>query len=429
MNVLYNVVDRMYIGRLPGTLPFTALGLAVPVTLLITAFANLFGTGGAPLCSIARGQGDIEEARRIEGNALTMLLITSAVLLVVGQIFCRPLLYLFGASDDTYPYAAVYLRIYLIGTPFSLLSTGMNGFITSQGFGRTGMLTVALGAVVNIILDPIFIFTLDMGVAGAAIATVIGQAASAAWAMWFLLGRRAILQLQRADLRPQLSRVKRIMGLGVTGFCMSATTGLVQIVANVKLQAYGGDLYVGVMTAINTVKEVLVMPIRGASDGAQPVIGFNYGAGQPGRVRAGIRFMTVLSVVYAVAVWLLTLAFPSQILTFFTGEGELVETGVPALRIFFCGFCFMSLQFAGQATFVALGKARYAITFSLLRKVVIIVPLILLLPEVGLGVNGVFWSEPISDVLGGSACFGTMLYTVARRLKAAEAPERLGEES
>ena len=263
INVLYSVVDRIYLGRLPGHLALTGLGLTLPIISIVMGFANLCGTGGAPLCSIYRGKGEEEEAERIMGNAFTLLLFFGAAVTGVFLLFRHPLLYLFGASDATYPYAEAYMTIYLLGTIFVMIGLGMNPFITSQGFGRTGMMTVGLGAVVNIVLDPVFIFALDMGVRGAALATVIAQACSAVWVLKFLTGRRAILRLRLRNLALSAGRVKSIVALGLSGFFMNLTNSLVQVVCNATLQAYGGDLYVGVMTIINSLREVFFMPVQG----------------------------------------------------------------------------------------------------------------------------------------------------------------------
>lgn len=420
VNVLYSVVDRIYIGHIPhvGSFALTGLGLTMPIISILTAFANLCGTGGAPLCSIARGEGKVDYAERVMGNAFTLLLAIGAVLTAVFLIWTKPILYLFGASDVTYPYAADYARIYIMGTLFVMISLGMNPFINAQGFARTGMLTVLLGAVINIVLDPIFIFLLHMGIAGAAIATVIAQFCSAAWVLAFLTGKKAILRLKPGNLRPSGVLLGRIVGLGMTGFIMGVTNGLVQIVCNRQLQAYGGDLYLGVMTVINSIREVIFMLTHGMTSGAQPVLGYNYGAKAYDRVREGIWFTSWACVVYALVVWLLILAAPEALARIFNNEPDLLAACAPSMRIYFAGFVLMSLQSAGQSVFVGLGKARQAVFFSLLRKVIIVVPLVLILPQLfGLGVNGVFLSEPISDLLGGGACFLTMYLTVYRKLE------------
>jgi len=419
VNVLYSVVDRMYIGHIPGvgSLALTGLGLTMPVVSIVTAFASLCGTGGGPLCSIARGRGDTREAEQVMGNSLCLLLIFGAALTLLLQIFSAPILYAFGASDDTYPYAAEYLGIYLWGTVFVMISLGMNHFINAQGFSKVGMFTVVIGAIVNIILDPIFIFVLDWGISGAAIATVIAQAVSAAWALGFLLSPKAILDLKLRDmvLRPAL--VGRILGLGVTGFIMSITNALVQTACNTQLQRFGGDSYVGAMTVINSVREMTFMVAYGITAGSQPVLGFNYGAKAYSRVKKGIRFVSTAAVLYALAVWVLVMLIPGTLTRIFNSDPELVAISSRGLRIYFCGFFLMALQLAGQSVFVGLGKSRQAVFFSLLRKAIIVTPLVYLLPLIpAFGVDGVFWAEPISDLFGGVSCYLTMYFTVYKRL-------------
>ncbi len=416
INILYNIVDRMYLGRLPGHLSLTGLGLCLPIISILMGFANLCGMGGAPLCSIHRGKGENEEAERILGNSFALLLLFGAGLTALGLAFRRPILYLFGASDLTFPYANDYLTIYLLGTLFVMIGLGMNPFINAQGFSRMGMMTVALGAAVNIVLDPIFIFALDMGVRGAALATVLAQGCSALWVLKFLTGRRALLRLRWNTLRLQAARVRRILALGTSGFVMSMTNSLVQVLCNASLQHYGGDLYVGVMTVINSIREVVSMPVQGITNGCQPVLGYNYGAGEYERVRRGIRFTTVLTVGYSVAAWALVMAVPELLIRIFNDEPELIAAGIPAFRLYFAAFFCMSFQFIGQSVFVGLGRSRSAVFFSLLRKAFIVAPLTLLLPGLGMGVDGVFAAEPVSNVLGGLACLLTMYVTVYRRL-------------
>ena len=415
INVLYSVVDRMYLGRLPGHLALTGLGLTIPIVSIIMGFANLCGTGGAPLCSICRGRGDQEEAERVMGNAFTLLLIFGGAVTALFLIFKRPILYLFGASDATYPYADAYMTVYLLGTVFVMIGLGMNPFINAQGFGRVGMMTVGLGAVVNIVLDPIFIFWLDLGVQGAAWATVIAQGCSAVWVLVFLTGRKAALRLRPRYMVLKPARVRKIVSLGLSGFFMNLTNSLVQVVCNATLQFYGGDLYVGIMTIINSVREVFFMPVHGLTNGSQPVMGYNYGAGKYGRVRQSIRFGCGLTVAYAAAFWALAMAFPGLMIQIFNDELEVIQAGIPALRIYFALFIPMSLQSAGQAVFVALGRSKQAVFFSLLRKAIINAPLTVILP-IWIGTNGVFIAEAVSQLVGGLACFVTMYCTVYRPL-------------
>ena len=414
INILYNVVDRMYLGRLPGHLALTGLGLCLPIISILMGFANLCGMGGAPLCSICRGRGEQEEAEHIMGNSFTLLLLFGTALTVLCLAFRRPILYLFGASDVTFPYANDYLTIYILGTLFVMIGLGMNPFINAQGFSRMGMVTVAVGAVVNIVLDPIFIFGLNMGVRGAALATVLSQACSALWVLKFLTGKRAILKLRLSALKLRINRVKRILSLGASGFAMSMTNSLAQVLCNATLEAYSGDLYVGVMTVVNSVREVITMPVQGITNGCQSVLGYNYGAGLYRRVRQGIRFTTVLTVSYSVAIWAVVMLLPEPLIRIFNNESDLIAAGIPAFHIYFATFFCMAFQFIGQSVFVGLGRSKSAIFFSLLRKAFIVAPLTLILPAVGLGADGVFLAEPISNVLGGLACILTMYVTVYR---------------
>ena len=420
INILYNIVDRMYIGRIPGEgrLALTGLGLCLPIISILIGFANLCGMGGAPLCSIHRGKGEDEEAEAILGNSFALLLLFGAVLTALCLLFREPILYLFGASDVTFPYAEEYLTIYLLGTICVMIGLGMNPFINSQGFGRIGMGTVALGALVNIVLDPIFIFVFHMGVRGAALATVLSQTCSAVWVLLFLTGKKTLLRLRWSAFRLKGERVARILSLGVSGFMMSMTNSLVQVLCNATLQQYGGDLYVGVMTVINSIREVITMPITGLTNGSQPVLGYNYGAREYGRVREGIRFSVQVTMAYSVVIWLVTLAIPELLIRLFNDDPALIAAGVPAFRIYYATFAFMSFQMIGQSIFVGLGRSKNAIFFSLLRKAFIVAPLTVILPAwFGMGVNGVFLAEPISNVVGGLACILTMYVTVYRRLE------------
>lgn len=427
VNVLYNIVDRMYIGRLPdeGMVALTGLGLTFPVISIVTAFANLCGSGGAPLCSIARGEGNLDEAENIMGNAFTLLLMIGVALTGVVLAVKRPVLYLFGASDVTFPYADAYLTVYTLGSIFVMIGLGMNAFINSQGFGNFGMATVCIGAAANIVLDPIFIYLFDMGVQGAALATIISQFLSAAWVLKFLVGRRAILKLRLRHMRLRWRIVRRIVALGLSNFTMACTNSAVQVMCNSTLQFFGGDLYVGVMTVINSIREVVFMPISGTTQGSLPVMGYNYGARDYARVRQCIKFITKLCVVYATLVCIFLQLFPELMIRIFNDDPELIQAGARCVRIYSCCFFMMSLQMAGQNTFLALGRSKQAIFFSLLRKAIIVVPLVYILPRIGgLGVTGVFLSEPISDVIGGSACFITMMCTVWRELKRREKQEQ-----
>lgn len=428
INVLYNIVDRIYIGRIPdhATLSLTGIGLSLPMITMVTAFANLFGMGGAPLCSIERGRGKLEEAEKIMGNSFSMMMLFGVLLTGFGLLFKKSLLYAFGASDATWPFADAYITIYMLGSIFVMVGLGMNSFINSQGFGRIGMCTVLLGAAANLVLDPIFIFGLDMGIRGAALATVISQALSAAWILWFLTGKKAILRLKLSCMKPEFKRIKEITALGMSGFTMAITNCTVQVVCNATLQVYGGDLYVGIMTVINSLREVAIMPVHGVTNSAQPVMGFNYGAREYKRVKKAIVFTSVFSIFYTTLAWALLHGFPEFFIRMFNQDPDLIEAGIPALRLYFFGFFMMSLQFAGQAVFVALGKSKQAVFFSIFRKVVIVTPLTLFLPSLlHMGTDGVFIAEPISNFVGGAACFGTMMFTVWRELTRKQYNQRL----
>ena len=425
VQLLYNIVDRIYIGHLPdvGQLALTGLGITFPLIVLIAAFTQLVGVGGTPLFSIARGKKDEKEAEAILGNAFAMLVAAAAGCFIVGYFFRKPILFAFGASEESYFFADQYLKIYIWGTAFSMISTGLNGYINAQGFPKVGMATTLIGAVVNIILDPIFIFMLDMGVGGAALATVISQGISCAWVLFFLTGKKAILRIRRSTVRISLERSKRIMTLGITGFVMQGTNSLVSIVCNNQLQIFGetmmvggGDLYVGVMTVLNSVRELLSLPVGGIASGGQPVIGYNYGAGEYKRVKEGIRFITLLAGGYTLISWVVVMLIPRVMIGMFTDDLHTIDVGARMLTIYFFGFIFMSLQFAGQCTFQGLGLAKKAVFFAIFRKIVIIVPLTLLLPRMGFGVEGVFMAEPVSNIVGGLVCFTTMWLTVYKRL-------------
>lgn len=418
VQLLYNVVDRIYIGHLGdgNSIALTGVGITFPIVTLIMAFISLFGMGGVPLFSMARGAGGEKEAGEILGNSFALLLCSSVVLMVGGYLFCEPILFAFGASKDSYIYAKQYLDIYLIGTIFSMTATGLNGYINAQGFPRIGMLSVILGAIVNIVLDPVFIFGFDMGVAGAALATIISQAVSAMWVLSFLFGKKSIVPLEFRNIRIRKDKTLEILKLGTSNFIMQGTNCLVQVACNSTLQSYGGDLYVGIMTVLNSVREITMLPISGIVSGSQPVISFNYGAKESERVKSGISFNTFIGSAYTMVAWLLIILFPGFWFGIFSDDLAVLSEGIDMLKIYFFGFVFMALQFAGQSAFQALGDAKHAIFFSLLRKAIIVVPLTLLLPMVGFGVKGVFLAEPVSNVIGGITCYATMRMTIYRKL-------------
>ena len=419
VQILYNIVDRIYIGHLPGAggLALTGIGLTFPIVTAVSAFTGLFGQGGMPLFSIERGAGDEKKAKEIMRNSCFMLVTTAVILTVSLFIFKKEILFAFGASEDTFVYANEYLSIYLFGTIFSMLSVGMNGYVSAQGFPKIGMLTVIIGALVNIVLDPILIFVFGMGVSGAAIATIIAQCISCLWVMKFLVGRKSLIKLDFIGFKPDRTICGNITTLGMSNFIMAASNATVQIVCNSTLSIYGGDLYIGIMTVLNSVREIFNLVTQGIMYGAQPVLGYDFGAKRYDRVKQGIKFSAVLCTVYTLIVWIIIFIFPEVFIRIFNNEQDIVFYGAKALHIYFFGFVFMALQFSGQSTFVALGRSKHAIFFSLFRKVIIVVPLTLILPTVAdLGVWGVFLAEPISNVIGGSASFTAMMITVWRKL-------------
>ncbi|MCD8027769.1 MAG: MATE family efflux transporter [Erysipelotrichaceae bacterium] len=418
INVLYNVIDRIYIGRIGSnaTLAMSGLGICLPVITIITAFANLFGMGGSPLCSIARGKGNNEEAEVIMGNSFTLLLIFAFIIMIFFYVFKTAVLWAFGASNETFAYANSYLSIYLVGTLFVLVELGLNYFINSQGFAKIGMMTVLLGAVANIILDPLFIFYFDMGVSGAALATVFSQLLSAIWTFQFLTSKRTILKLRISCMKLKWHYVKRIFSLGTAGFMMGITNSIVSIVCNSTLQIYGGDLYVAIMTIINSIREVTSLFGQGIANASQPVLGYNYGAKEYKRVIDGIKFTTISALALMLVVWLSVTLFPQVYISIFSDNTEIVADGAHAIRLYFFGFFMMSFQMCGQSVAVGLGKSKQAVFFSIFRKVIIVAPLTIILPHF-IGVDGVFISEAISNFIGGSACYITMLLTIGRDLK------------
>ena len=418
INVLYNIIDRIFIGRIPfdSTNALTGLGVAFPICTITIAFANLVGMGGAPLFSIERGKRNDAEAEKILGNSFVLLLLFGLFITITGLLLKRPLLYLLGASEATFRYADSYITIYLCGSVFVMLSLGLNSFINAQGFAKTGMLTVSIGAVCNLLLDPVFIFLLGMGVRGAALATVISQFIAALWTFTFLTGKKKIIRLSPKQFVLGRKRVGKILALGLSGFTMSITNSAVQMAGNASLSIHGGDLYIAAMTVINSVREVIQMPVSGISNSAQPILSFNYGADKNSRVKQTIHYMSVALLIYTVAAWILTMIFARQFILLFDSTPELLSLGASCMHIYFFGFFMMSFQFAGQSVFTALGRSKNAIFFSLLRKVIIVIPLIYLLPLTPLGVNGVFWAEPVSNFFGGAACFITMYFTVYKKL-------------
>lgn len=418
VNALYSVVDRIYIGHLSGVgqTALTGIGLCYPITMAIAAFSYLAGNGGGPLTSILRGAKDDEGAEKVLGNSITLLVLFGILVPLICFLIQKPVLYLFGASDATYPYAREYITIYLSGSLPVMLTLGLNPFLNAQGFTRTGMMTVLIGAVCNIVLDPLFIFVFGMGVRGAAVATVISQTVSAVWVIAFLLGKKNLIRVRKQFLRLQRDVSMRILGLGVSTFIMNLTEAAISAVFNASLSRFGGDIYVTVMTVATSVSQLVFMPLSGFAQGAQPVTGYNYGAREYTRVKQCFWFLVKASVTYAVLAWLVLMIFPRQLIGIFNNDPTLMETAIPMFRVFFCMNFIMSLQMSAQNTFVAMGEAKKATFFALYRKVLLLIPLILILPRIGFGITGVFAAEPVADTISALTCFTTFLLTAYRKL-------------
>ena len=425
LSLLYNIVDRIYIARIPhiGTAALGAVGLCFPVIVIITAFSNLFGSGGAPLFSIERGKNEPQEAKKIMNISFSMVCICAIVLMVIGFLFARPILVLFGASKDALIYAYPYLMLYLIGTLPSMIATGMNPFINAQGYSTIGMLSVAIGAVANLLLDPLFIFVLGFGVQGAAIATILSQTLSAAFVLFFLTRKSELrVRLLRKNEVPQCTGyAKDIVSLGSAGFIMQLTNSLVTICCNNVLSVAGGDIYISVMTIISSVRQLVETPLHAINEGASPILSYNYGACRPKHVRKAGAILSVMVLVYTAVTWSMIILIPEFLIRIFSSDTVLLKDAVIALKQYFAAFIFMDLQYIGQTVFKSLNKKKFAIFFSLLRKVFIVVPLTYLMPyALHMGTKGVFLAEPVSNVIGGSICFVTMLCTVLPELKKME---------
>ena len=411
VNMLYNIVDRIYVGHIPetGSLALAGLGVTYPIIVLITAFSNLIGMGGAPRASVAMGRGDYKTAEKILGNCITLLIVLSVVLSVVFTIYGEPVLRAFGASENTLPYAMAYLRIYLMGTIFVQFTLGMTPFITNQGFAKTSMATTCIGAVCNIVLDPIFIYGFNMGVEGAAIATILSQAVSAVWVLIFFTGKRSVLRIRKENLIPAGKTLALVLSLGVSPFLMTATECVIQLAFNTGAATYGGDSAVAIMSILFSVAQIANLPVQGFCQGAQPVVGFNFGARKLERVRQAFKIMLAVSMgVTTVVVGAVELA-PQLFLGLFSSDAELIALGTAPLRIYMLGFFFMGAQLACQQTFLGLGEAKISMFIALLRKVILLLPLSLVIPQVfgALGLSqllGLYVAEPVSDIISASTC-------------------------
>lgn len=419
ISLLYNIVDRIYIGRIEGhgTQALGAIGLCFPVVMLVGGFTNMFGLGGAPLFSIALGKGDKEKARAILNTAFRLEILVGAVLMLLGELFAPQILAAFGASADELRFSVPYIRIYLIGTIFTMVSTGMNPYINAQGYAPVGMGAVLVGAVSNIVLDPLFIFTWEGGVNGAAMATVIAQFLSMLFVFRFLLAPENAFKI--FFRKPfALPYAKDIVGLGTSPFVMQCTNSIVSVSCNRVLMQTGGALYVSVMTIVSSVRQIFDTPILAIAEGASPTISYNYGAGRPKKVRNAILLMASASIFCTCLMWIFVEKFPLLLIKIFSDDAALQQLALRPLHLYFFAFVFQAFQYSGQTVFKALNKKKQAIFFSLFRKVILVVPLTYLLPYAfKMGSDGVFMAEPVSNVVGGLACFITMTATIVPELK------------
>jgi len=402
INLLYNLVDRMYIGHIAevGSVALTGLGVTMPFIMCVSAFAALVSMGGAPRASIMMGRDNKEEAERILGNCTSMLVLVAVIVTVVSQIWGQDILLLFGASESTLPYAWAYMQIYSLGTIFVQLALGLNAFINAQGFARTGMLTVVIGAVCNIILDPIFIFGLHMGVRGAALATILSQGVSCVWIVRFLLGKETTLRIRKGNLKIRPKTVGPCIALGVAPFIMQFTESVLNICFNTSLLKYGGDVAVGAMTILSSVMQMSMLPIQGLTQGAQPIIGFNYGAKKMDRVKKTFRLLLVSCVAFTAVIWLICMILPQAFILIFTDQAELIAFTKWAIRIYMAVSVIFGVQISCQQTFIALGNAKTSVFLALLRKVILLIPLIYILPAfMEDKLMAVFLAEPVADVI------------------------------
>ncbi|WP_343210284.1 MATE family efflux transporter [Anaerolentibacter hominis] len=403
INVLYNMVDRMYIGHIPevGATALTGVGVCLPVIMIISAFAALIGSGGAPRAAIMMGRGDNDSAEEIMGNCISTLTILALILTAVFLFFGRSILMIFGASDVTISYALDYMNIYAIGTIAVQYALGLNPFITTQGFAKTSMLTVAIGAVINIILDPILIFGFNMGVKGAALATIISQAVSAVWVVWFLCGKKSILKVRKKHLHVRAGVILPVLALGVSPFIMQSTESLLAVCFNTSLLKYGSDLAVGSMTILTSVMQFAMLPLLGMTQGAQPIISYNYGAGKADRVKKAFHLLFISCLAYTTLLWALVMINPAMFAAIFTNNAQLIEMTSWTLRIYMAVSCILGAQIACQQTFIALGNAKASLFLALLRKIILLIPLIYIMPSIFSSdkVKAVFLAEPIADTI------------------------------
>ena len=411
INVLYNIVDRIYIGHIPGQgdVALTGVGVTFPIIMLVSAFSAFAGMGGAPLASIALGKKDYEKAEKILGNSAGLIVLFSVLLTVFFMLFKTPILYAFGASEVTIGYAESYIGVYLIGTIFVQTALGLNTFISGQGASKTAMLSVLIGAVINICLDPVFIFLIGMGVKGAALATVISQAVSAVWVARFLTSKKSVIKLRTSNMRFEAGTVKLIAALGISPFIMQSTESLVSITLNSGLQKYGGDLYVGTMAIMTSVMQLVTIPLQGVTQGVQPIISYNFGAGNKKRVRSAFLRMLAITFTGMFVFCGIAVIYPSVYAGIFTSNEALTKLTVQVMPTYFLGMTIFGIQSACQATFIALGQAKVSMFIALLRKVILLIPLAIILPKY-MGVMGIYRAEPVADVL--SVLTTTVLFLI-----------------
>ncbi|MFI3170843.1 MAG: MATE family efflux transporter [Eubacteriales bacterium] len=399
VNLLYNIVDRIYIGHIEGygDVALTGIGVTFPIITLITAFTSFAGSGGAPIAAMELGKKNAKGAEKVVGTSVAMLLTFAVTLTLFFQIFKTPILYAFGASDATIGYASDYITIYLMGTIFVQLAIGLNPYISAQGNSKIAMLSVFIGAGINIILDPILIFGFGLGVQGAAIATIVSQACSALWVVKFLSSKKSLILLQRKNIRLKKSMVQKIASLGISPFIMGSTESLVTITLNSGLQKYGGDVYVGSMSILLSCMQIVMVPTQGLSSGIQPILSYNYGAGNRERVVGGIKRLLILCIGFIMSISSIALFAPQVLVGLFTSNQELFDLTVEMMPIFFTGTFTIGILMGCQGTFLALGQARISLTIALLRKVILLVPLAIILPNF-FGVRGIYYAEPIADI-------------------------------
>lgn len=402
INMLYNVVDRIYIGHIPdiGHMALTGVGVAFPIIILITAFSSLIGMGGAPRAAIKMGERNKNEAEKILGNCVSLILILSLVLTILFLITGKSLLMKFGASNETIVYAHDYLSIYVVGTIFVMTTLGLNSFITTQGFAKTSMLTVVIGAIINIILDPILIFGFNMGVKGAAIATIVSQAVSAIWVLKFMLGSRTKIKIRKENLKLKKEVVFPILLLGVSPFIMQSTESILNVSLNSSLQKYGGDMAVGAMTILASLMQFMFLPLTGLTQGAQPIISYNFGAKNNERVKKTFKLLLISSIVFSTVVWLFMMVLPGIFVSLFTSDSELIKITSWAMRVYLGAGVVLGVQIACQQTFIAVGQAKISLFLALLRKVILLIPLIYVFPLFFSDkVFAVFFAEPVADII------------------------------